>query len=50
MPKKKEKKEKNELIIQPRKVGGIWVDPTCYPFFDYEGETKKTPKDGDIKK
>lgn len=41
MPKKRIKtKMKNKLkkvdANRPRKVGGIWVDPTCYPFFDYK--------------
>jgi hypothetical protein len=29
-------KIKKACDIRPRKVGGIWVDPTCYSFFDYK--------------
>jgi hypothetical protein len=43
MPKKQVKtkiksKIKKPVDNRPRKVGGIWVDPTCYPFLDYKGK------------
>lgn len=41
MPKKRIKtkmksKVKKLDVNRPRKVGGIWIDPTCYSFFDYK--------------
>lgn len=45
MPKKRIKtKMKNKIkkvdVNCPRKVGGIWIDPTCYSFFDYNKDSK----------
>jgi hypothetical protein len=34
--KTKMKKIKKTPETKPRKVGGIWVDPASYPFFDYK--------------
>ena len=33
---KMKNKIKKTAGAKPRKVGGIWVDPASYPFFDYK--------------